>query len=84
MSVQDAGEDVGKKRLEYEPDSGAVTKREKLESLVYQACGTASLCWNPKPTGIFDSSTAKEVGDALIRALEKLDREYRYPAEDLE
>lgn len=58
--------------MEYEPDPGAVTKKEQLESVVFQALGTASLCWIPKPAGVFDSQTAKEVGDALVEAIRKL------------
>lgn len=70
--------------IEYEPTPDCITKREKLHSIVFQALGTASMCWDPKPTGIFDSATAGEVGEALLAALEKLDWQYRFPPEDLE
>lgn len=37
-----------------------------LESAVFQALGGASTCWVPTPTGVFDSTRAKDIGDALL------------------
>lgn len=33
---------------------------------VYQALGAASVAWYPRPTGVFDSTYAKSIGDALL------------------
>lgn len=35
------------------------------EQVIYQAIGEASMCWEDRPTGIFDSDRAKEIGDRL-------------------
>lgn len=40
-----------------------------IAELVFQALGYASLCWDPKPTGVFDSAEATKVGDELLRTL---------------
>jgi hypothetical protein len=37
---------------------------------IYQALGSASMCWHPTPTGVFDFTAAAVIGEALI---EKLD-----------
>lgn len=38
-----------------------------INSFVFQALGAASMCWNPRPSEqVFDSTTAKEIGDALL------------------
>jgi len=46
-------------------------KREFLREKVFEALGAASLCWNPRPTGVFDSSTAKAEGDELWGYIEE-------------
>lgn len=41
---------------------------EALNKIICEAVGAASLCWDPKPTGVFDSSEASRVcEDALNR-----------------
>lgn len=35
------------------------------KEIIYQAIGEASMCWEDRPTGIFDSDRAKEIGDRL-------------------
>jgi hypothetical protein len=41
--------------------------------LVFQALGAASACWeNLAGAGVFDSTRAKEVGDALLARLAQL------------
>jgi hypothetical protein len=40
-----------------------------LEEVVFQAIGHASMCWNPRPEGIFDSAEASKVGRELITTL---------------
>lgn len=38
-----------------------------LEAAVFQALGRASVCWESMDgTGVFDATTAKEVGDKLV------------------
>lgn len=37
----------------------------KLEEQIFQAIGEASICWEIRPVGVFDSTRAKEVGDRL-------------------
>jgi len=37
-----------------------------INELVMQAIGEASMCWNPTPTGVFDSENAARIGDELI------------------
>jgi hypothetical protein len=37
--------------LDYDPTSSMT----ELEQMVYQALGLASMCWDPKPAGFFDS-----------------------------
>jgi hypothetical protein len=38
---------------------------------IYQALGKASMCWDPRPTGVFDSEAAKKVGEELEELLGK-------------
>ena len=40
------------------------------EELIFQALGAASMCWTGAPSGTFDSSRCKQIGDELIAALE--------------
>lgn len=43
------------------------------QDLIFQALGAASMCWIPRPSDQeFDSQTAVEVGEQLIRDLKKL------------
>jgi len=39
---------------------------EKLREVIGQAAGEASLCWEPKPTGIFDASYASGIVDRTV------------------
>lgn len=43
-----------------------------LHEAVFQALGQASMCWNPKPEGIFDSEEAAKIGDELIAKIQDL------------
>lgn len=45
-----------------------------LTEAVFQALGTASMCWDPKPTGVFDSMEAKRVGEGLMEWIEEWHR----------
>jgi hypothetical protein len=40
------------------------------EELIFQALGAASMCWSGTPSGVFDSTRCKQIGDELIAALE--------------
>ena len=40
-----------------------------LERLVFEALGRASMCWQPIPSGVFESTKAKEIGERLVAAL---------------
>lgn len=40
-----------------------------LESAIFQAIGAASVCWEETPTGVFNSTLAKEVGERLVKAI---------------
>lgn len=42
---------------------------KKLETLVFEALGEASMCWSETPNGVFQDSKAKEIGDRLLQAL---------------
>ena len=39
---------------------------DKLSEMVFFAIGEASMCWHPRPAGIFDASHAKCIGEELI------------------
>lgn len=43
-----------------------------IRSAVFQALGTASMCWSETPDGVFDSTLAKEVGEALLAEMRRL------------
>ena len=43
---------------------------ETKNELIFQALGAASMCWSGTPSGIFDSTRCKQIGDELIAALE--------------
>ena len=40
------------------------------EELIFQALGAASMCWTGTPSGVFDSTRCKQIGEELIAALE--------------
>jgi len=40
---------------------------DNLKSLIQQAIGEASMCWNPIPAGVFDSKAAGKVADKLLK-----------------
>lgn len=45
---------------------------EDAETAIGLALGAASMCWDPRPTGVFDSTKAGELVDELIAHLRKL------------
>ena len=42
---------------------------QELRHLVWEAVGAASMQWEPRPTGVFDSTGALGVADRLLAAL---------------
>lgn len=49
-----------------------ITKAQ--ETAIYTALGQASVCWIPKPKGIFNSDEAIKIGEDLIKQLNRLDK----------
>jgi flagellar basal body L-ring protein FlgH len=45
---------------------------KKLETLVFEALGEASMCWSETPKGVFQDSKAKDIGDKLIDTIQAL------------
>lgn len=45
------------------------TKLTDTQQAVYEALGEASMAWTPIPSGVFESTRCKEIGDRLIEAL---------------
>lgn len=61
-----ADDNIGRDKFSFQLDEdGAVS----VESAVFQALGAASMCWSETPTGVFDSTKAKEIGEALLEKL---------------
>jgi hypothetical protein len=55
------------------PEGFEFDRVETVADAVFQALGAASVCWQyPEKAGIFDSTRAKAIGDALIRKLVEL------------
>jgi len=42
-----------------------------LEQAVFMALGAASVCWDAAPTGLFDSTRAKDIGEELLQFIEE-------------
>ena len=38
---------------------------DDIKTQIYLAIGEASMCWNPIPSGVFDSTRASEISDRL-------------------
>ncbi len=41
------------------------------QKLIMTAIGEASMCWSDVPTGIFDSTKAKQIGEQLLRDIKE-------------
>ena len=62
-----------------------ITPQQEIELRVkvYAAVGTASVCWEPKPEGVFQNEIALGVGSTLMRNIaEILGLELDYLAEE--
>ena len=46
-------------------------ENEKLRELVFMAIGEASMCWSEVPSGIFESTRAKKIGDKLMEGISR-------------
>lgn len=44
---------------------------DNLKEAVFQALGTASVCWAPSPTGLFMSERCEQVGNELLEVIYK-------------
>lgn len=42
-----------------------------MAEMVFQALGAVSMCWSETPSGVFDSSRARDIG---LRLLEEIDK----------
>ena len=43
--------------------------KDEIREKIFTAIGEASMCWNPIPTGVFDSTAAQKVGERLVTNL---------------
>lgn len=63
------------------PEYNAVLGQELTEA-VFQALGRASVCWEPMDgTGVFDSTTASQLGGELLGIIVQFARRYPHPGE---
>ena len=42
------------------------------QSLVFQAIGEASMCWSNLPTGVFESTRAKQIAERILMRIDGL------------
>lgn len=45
---------------------------QTISSVIYQAVGAASVCWETPPTGVFESERAKAIGDDALERINQL------------
>ncbi|MCK9598164.1 MAG: hypothetical protein M0R06_03925 [Sphaerochaeta sp.] len=43
--------------------------KDEIREKIFTAIGEASMCWEPRPTGVFDSTAAQKIGERLVAAL---------------
>lgn len=67
---QDEGE--ASAREPWAPQRGSDGTPLTVREIVGQAIGTGSVCWDPRPSGVFDSETASWVVDGAVAALANL------------
>lgn len=51
----------------------------KLKEVLGELAGSASLCWDPKPTGVFDATCASRFVDEAIAQLGEIARWHDQP-----
>ena len=44
-----------------------MSKSDALKQKIFEAIGHASMCWEPRPKGVFDSTEAGKVGEQLLK-----------------
>ena len=50
-----------------------------MSEIAFQALGAASMCWEPRPTGEFDGTRARAVGEAFMRELDReMGQQHKY------
>lgn len=50
-----------------------------MSEIAFQALGAASMCWEPRPTGVFDSTRARSIGEAFMRELDReMSQQHKY------
>jgi len=54
----------------------------KLKEIVFQALGKASMQWEPRPTGVFDSTGCAKIGDKLLADIEQQKKCAHTPADE--
>lgn len=42
---------------------------DDMKRIVFEAIGEASMCWSEAPTGIFESTRAKAIGENVMKAI---------------
>lgn len=55
---------------------GLFDDAKTIEELIFQALGAASVCWDSVPSGVFDSTHAKEIGDEVVARIKQMAAEY--------
>lgn len=50
-------------------------KNERLKKIIGETVGHASMCWIPKPSGVFDSEEASKVVDNCVEELKNFNQE---------
>jgi hypothetical protein len=63
------------KKLYYKFEKGEEINR-KLQEIIFQGAGYISMCWEPKPSGVFDSTTAEKKGNEMMAAIIELFKEW--------
>lgn len=44
---------------------------QQLREFVFTSLGAASMCWAPRPTGVFKSEEAAEIGEMLMENIKE-------------
>ena len=51
-----------------------ITERQmsELRGKLFEAMGAASMCWEPKPTGVFESTQVLDFGEVILGDIVKI------------
>lgn len=47
--------------------------KKEIKTKIMELAGTASLCWEPKPVGVFDSTQAQQACENIFKEIEPLE-----------